>query len=89
MLSLQRKIKYRNTAVKTIEQTYEQKSLKKSEKLCSLNSEIEGLTEDAENNGEIYDHCLQSEVNITKKISTLKSTETGMIKNSDTKISKF
>ena len=89
MLSLQRKIKYRNTAVKTIEQTYEQKSLKKFEKLCCLNSEIEGLAEDAENNGEIYDHCLQSEVNITKKINTLKSTEKGMIKNSDTKSQSF
>ena len=40
---------------------------KKFEKLCSLNSEIEELAEDAENNEEIYDGCLQSEVNITKK----------------------
>ena len=40
---------------------------------CSLNSEIEELAEDAEDDEEIYDGCLQSEVNITKKISTLKS----------------
>ena len=46
---------------------------KKFEKLCSLNSEIKELAEDAKNNEEIYDGCLQSEVNITKKINTLKS----------------
>ena len=70
-----------------------QKSLKKKfGKVCSLNSEIEGLAEDSENNVEIYDHCLQREVNITKKIDTLKSSvdkEKGLIKNSDAKPESF
>ena len=70
-----------------------QKSLKKKfEKVCSLNSEIEGLAEDSENNVEIYDDCLQREVNITKKIDTLKSSvdkEKGLIKNSDAKPESF
>ena len=62
---------------------------KKFEKLCSLNSKIEELAEDAENNKEIYDGCLQSEVNITKKIHSLKSLvnkEKGLIKNSDSNL---
>ena len=81
MSSLQRKFRSRNTAVNTIEKAYEKVNKtneediitttevieKKFEKLCSLNSEIEELAEDAENNEEIYDGCLQSEVNITKK----------------------
>ena len=47
---------------------------KKVKKLYfSLNSKIEELAEDAENSKEIYDGCLQSEVNITKKIKTLRS----------------
>ena len=102
MSSLQRKIKFRNTAVNTIEKAYENVNKtneedivatmevieKKFEKLCRLNSEIEELAEDAENNEEIYDSCLQSKVNITKKISTLKSLvdkEKGLINNSDSK----
>ena len=87
MLSLQRKIKSRNTAVKTrekacgnVNKTNEEDIIatievfeKKFEKLCSLNSEREELGEDAENIEEIDDGCLKSEVNITKKINTLKS----------------
>ena len=86
MSSLQRKIKSRNTTVNTIEKAYGnvnktngediiatiQVIEKKFEKLCLLNSEIEELAEDAENNEEKYDGCLQSEVNITKKINSLK-----------------
>ena len=96
--SLQRKIKSRNTTVNTIEKAYENvnktneediiATMELIEKLCSLNCEIEELAEDAENNEEIYDGCLQSEVNITKKINTLKSLvdkEKGLIKNSDLK----
>ena len=62
-LSLQRKIKFRITAVNTIEKTYENVNKtneediatievieKKFEKLSSLNSEIQELAEDAENN---------------------------------------
>ena len=81
MSSFQRKIKCRNTAMNTTEKAYGNENKtneediiatievieKKFEKLCSLNSEIEELAEDAENNEEIYDGCLQSEVNITKK----------------------
>ena len=81
MSSFQRKIKCRNTAMNTTKKAYgnvnktnEEDIIatievieKKFEKLCSLNSEIEELAEDAENNEEIYDGCLQSEVNITKK----------------------
>ena len=106
MSSLQRKIKSRNPAVNTIEKAYENVNKineediiatidvteKKFEKLFSLNSEIEELAEDAENNEEIYDGCLKSEVNITKKISTLKSLvdkEKGLIKNSDSKSESF
>ena len=40
----------------------------------------------------LYDVCLQSEVNITKKINTLKSLvdkEKGLIKNSDSKSESF
>ena len=87
MASLQRKIKSRNTTVNTIEKAYENVNKtneediiatlevieKKFEKLCSLNSEIKELAEDAKNNEEIYDGCLESEVNITKKIITVKS----------------
>ena len=61
MLSLQRKIKSRNAAVKAIEKTFGNINKthkediiatievieKKFEKLCSLNSEMEGLAEDA------------------------------------------
>ena len=73
MSSLQRKIKSRNTTVNTIEKAYgnvnktnEEDIIatieeKKFQKICSLNSEIEELAEDAENNEEIYDGCLQSE----------------------------
>ena len=102
MSSLQRKIRSRNTAVNTIEKACENVNKtnkvdiiatievieKKFEKLCSLNSEIEELAEDTENNEEIYDGCLQSEVNITKKINTIKSLvdkEKGLIKDSDSK----
>ena len=100
--SLQRKIKSRNTTVNTIEKAYENvnktneediiATMELIEKLCSLNCEIEELAEDAENNEEIYDGCLQSEVNITKKIKTLKSfvdKEKGLIKNSDSKPESF
>ena len=87
MLLLQKKIKSRNTAMNTIEKAYENVNKsnkeyiiatieviqKNFEKLCSLNSEIEELAENAENNEEIYNICLQSEDNITKKINTLKS----------------
>ena len=87
MSSLQRKIQSTNTAVNTMEKAYgnvnktnEEDIIatrevieKKSEKLNSLNSETEEFAEDAENNEEIYDVCLQSEVYITKKINTLKS----------------
>ena len=70
-----------------------QKSLRKSlRNFCSLNSEIEELAEDAENVEEIYDGCLQSEVNITKKINTLKSLvdkEKGLIKDSNSKPESF
>ena len=83
MSSLQMKIKSRNTAVNTIQKAYENVNKtneehiiaateaieKKFDKLSSLNSEIEELAEDAENNEEIYDGCLQSEVNTTKKIN--------------------
>ena len=106
MSSLQRKIRSRNTAVNTIEKACENVNKtnkvdiiatievieKKFEKLCSLNSEIEELAEDTENNEEIYDGCLQSEVNITKKINTLKSLvdkEKGLIKDSDSKPESF
>ena len=98
-LSLQRKTKSRNTAVNTIEKAYENVNKtneediatievieKKFEKLCSLNSEIEELAEDAENNKKISDGCLQSEANITKRTDTLKSLvdkEKGLIKYSD------
>ena len=73
MSSLQRKIKSRNTTVNTIEKAYgnvnktnEEDIIatieqKKFQKICSLNSEIEELAEDAENNEEIYDGCLQIE----------------------------
>ena len=71
---LERKIKSTHTAVNTIEKAYENVSKtneeeiiatikfieKKSEKLCSLNNEIEELAEDGKNNKEIYDGCLQS-----------------------------
>ena len=106
MSSLQRKIKSTNTAVNTIEKAYgnvnktnEEDIIatrevieKKSEKLSSLNSETEEFTEDAENNKEIYDVCLQSEVYITKKINTLKSSvdkEKGLIRTSDSKPESF
>ena len=65
---------------------------KKFVKLCSLNSEIEELAKDAENNQEIYDNCLQIEVNITIKISSLKSLadeEKELIKNSESKPKSF
>ena len=65
---------------------------KRLRNFCSLNSEIEELAEDAENDEEIYDGCLQSEVNITKKINTLKSLvdkEKGLIKNSASKPESF
>ena len=61
-------------------------------KLCSLNSEIEELAKDAENNQEIYDNSLQIEVNITMKISFLKSLadeEKELIKNSESKPKSF
>ena len=75
MSLLKRRIKFRNTTVNTIEKAYgnvnktnEEDIIatievieKKFEKLCSLNSEIEELAEDAENNEEIYDGCLQIE----------------------------
>ena len=75
MTSLQRKLKSRNTAVNTIEKAYENVNKIRRyycyyieiEKLRCLNSEIEELAEDAEHNEGIYDDCLQSEVNITKK----------------------
>ena len=106
MSSLQRKIKSRDTAVNAIEEAYENVNKsneediiatievieKKFEKLRSLNGEIEELAEDAESNEEIYDGCLQSEVNITKKINTLKSLvdkEKGLIKNRDSKPESF
>ena len=106
MSSLQRKIKSRDTAVNAIEEAYENVNEskeediiatievieKKFEKLRSLNGEIEELAEDAESNEEIYDRCLQSEVNITKKINTLKSLvdkEKGLIKNRDSKPESF
>ena len=105
MSSLQRKFRSRNTAVNTIEKAYEKVNKtneediitttevieKKFEKLCSLNSEIE-LTKVTENNEEMYDGCLQSEVNITKKTNTLKSLvdkEKGLIKDSDPKPESF
>ena len=59
---------------------------KKFEKLCGLNSEIQELAEDAENNEKIYDGCSQSEANITERINTLKSLvdkEKGLTKHSD------
>ena len=65
---------------------------KRLRNFCSLNSEIEELAEDAENDEEIYDGCLQSEVNITRKINTLKSLvdkERGLIKNSGSKPESF
>ena len=65
---------------------------KRLRNFCSLNSEIEELAEDAENDEEIYDGCVQSEVNITKKINTLKSLvdkERGLIKNSGSKPESF
>ena len=65
---------------------------KRLRNFCSLNSEIEELAEDAENDEEIYDGRLQSEVNITKKINTLKSLvdkERGLIKNSGSKPESF
>ena len=106
MSSLQRKIKSRDTAVNAIEEAYENVNKsneediiatievieKKFEKLRSLNGEIEELAEDAESNEEIYDGCLQSEVNITKKINTLKSLvdkEKGLIKKRDSKPESF
>ena len=106
MSSIQRKIKSTNTAVNTIEKAYgnvnktnEEDIIatrevieKKSEKLSSLNSETEEFAEDAENNEEIYDVCLQSEVYITKKINTLKSLvdkEKGLIRTSDSKPESF
>ena len=73
MSLLKRRIKSRNTTVNTIEKAYgnvnktnEEDIIatieeKKFQKICSLNSEIEELAEDAENNEEIYDGCLQSE----------------------------
>ena len=73
MSLLKRRIKSRNTTVNTIEKAYgnvnktnEEDIIatieeKKFQKICSLNSEIEELAEDAENNEEIYDCCLQSE----------------------------
>ena len=106
MSSLQSKIRSKNTAVNTTEKAYEnvnktnEKDIiatievieKKFEKLCSLNNEIEEVAEDAENDKKIYDGCLGSEVNITKKIKTLKSLddkEKGLIKNSDSKPESF
>ena len=102
MSSLLRK----NTTVNTIEKTYENVNKaneenvnatievieKKFEDFCGLNSEIEEFAEDVENNEEIYVGCLQSEVNITKKINTLKSLvdeEKRLIKNSDSKPESF
>ena len=73
MSLLKRRIKSRNTTVNTIEKAYgnvnktnEEDIIatieeKKFQKICSLNSEIEELAEDAENNEEIYDGCLQIE----------------------------
>ena len=106
MSSLQSKIRSKNTAVNTTEKAYENVNKtneediiatievieKKFEKLCSLNNEIEEVAEDAENDKKIYDGCLGSEVNITKKIKTLKSLddkEKGLIKNSDSKPESF
>ena len=106
MSSLQGKIKSRNTAVNAIEKAYENVNKtneediiatteaieKKFEELCSLNSEIEELAEVAENNDEIYDGCLQSEVNITKKINTLRSLvdkEKRLLENNDSKPESF
>ena len=69
MLSIQRKIKPRITAVNTIEKAY--KNVNKTneediiatieviEKLCCLKKEIEELPQDAENNKEIYNGCLR------------------------------
>ena len=106
MSSLHRKTKSRSKTVNTIEKAYEnidktneediiatiEVVQKKFEKLCSFNSEIEELAENGENNEEIYDGCLQSEVNITKKINTTKSLvdkEKGLIKDSDSKPESF
>ena len=73
MSLLKRRIKSRNTTVNTIEKAYgnvnktnEEDIIatieqKKFQKICSLNSEIEELAEDAENNEEIYDGCLKIE----------------------------
>ena len=96
----------KNKTVNTIEKAYEniiktneediiatiEVVQEKFEKLCSFNSEIEELAENGENNEEIYDGCLQSEVNITKKINTIKSLvdkEKGLIKDSDSKPESF
>ena len=96
----------KNKTVNTIEKAYENINKtneediiatievvqEKFEKLCSFNSEIEELAENGENNEEIYDGCLQSEVDITKKINTIKSLvdkEKGLIKDSDSKPESF
>ena len=96
----------KNKTVNTIEKAYENINKtneediiatievvqEKFEKLCSFNSETEELAENGENNEEIYDGCLQSEVNITKKINTIKSLvdkEKGLMKDSDSKPESF
>ena len=102
MSSLQRKIKSRNTAVKTREKTYEnlnktneediiatiEVTEKTFEKLCSLNSEKKNLLKMQK----IMNKYMIT-VNITKKINTLKSLvhkEKGLIKKvSDSKPESF
>ena len=96
----------KNKTVNTIEKAYENINKtneediiatievvqEKFEKLCSFNSKIEELAENGKNNEEIYDGCLQSEVNITKKINTIKwlvDKEEGLIKDSDSKPESF
>ena len=87
MSSLQKKIKSRDTAVNTIEKAFEKvdKTIqediiatidvieKKFKKISTTNSEIEELAEETENSETICDECLQSEINITKKINILKA----------------
>ena len=90
MSLLQRKIKSRNAAVNTIEKAYENVNKTNEEDIIAI---IEVIEKNFERLcGLIYNGCLQSEVNITKKINTLKplvDKGKGLIKNNDSKPESF
>ena len=87
MSTLQKKIKSRDNAVKVIEKAFKNVNKQEEEdviatlevienkfkKICTLNNEIEELADEEENNEEINDIIVETEINIRKKINSLKS----------------